>query len=148
MFKVERPAIKFSVLTSIKDQLGYAARDFLYYKKRCGRDVATLQPIDYMKHAEIMIKDNEMEKDIRLVLSQQQETTQPVSITPLKRPRQQPGEDEHPFMHDVFNEYKVWLEKLPVEKSKGIPSMFLCMHCIIQNLNIFIQAKPYLTWFS
>lgn len=59
MFKVERPAIKFSVLTSIKDQLGYAARDFLYYKKHCGRDVATLQPIDYMKHAEIMIKDNE-----------------------------------------------------------------------------------------
>jgi len=88
MFKVERPAIKFLVLTSIKDQLGYAARDFLYYKKRCRRDVATLQPIDYMKHVEIMIKDNKMEKEIRLVLSQQQETTQPVSITPLKRPRQ------------------------------------------------------------
>lgn len=128
MFKVERPAIKFSVLTSLKDQLGYAARDFLYYKKRCGRDVATLEPIDYIKHAEIMIQDNEMEKEIRLVLSQQQETRHPVSITPLKRPRQQPEEDENPFMDDALDAYKIWLKKLPVEKSKGTPYMFLSMH--------------------
>lgn len=98
-------------MTSLKDQLGYAARDFLYYKKRCGRDVATLEPIDYIKHAEIMIQDNEMEKEIRLVLSQQQETRQPVSITPLERPRQQPEEEENPFMDDALDAYKVWLKK-------------------------------------
>jgi hypothetical protein len=70
MFKVERTAIKLSVLTSMKDQLGYAARDFLYYKKRCGTDVASLEHVDYIKHAEMMIQDTEMEKEIRLVLSQ------------------------------------------------------------------------------
>jgi hypothetical protein len=37
----------------MKDQLGYAARDFLYYKKRCGTDVASLEPVDYIKHAEM-----------------------------------------------------------------------------------------------
>ena len=47
MFKLERPHIKLSTLTSLKDQLGYNARDFLYYKKRCGRDVASLQPLDF-----------------------------------------------------------------------------------------------------
>jgi len=62
MFKLERPHIKLSTLTSLKDQLGYNARDFLYYKKRCGRDVASLQPLDFVRHAEIMLQDNESEK--------------------------------------------------------------------------------------
>ena len=84
MFKLERPHIKLSTLTSLKDQLGYNARDFLYYKKRCGRDVASLQPLDFVRHAEIMLQDNESEKEIRLVLSKEQETAQQVSITPLK----------------------------------------------------------------
>ncbi|KAF0892810.1 hypothetical protein E2562_017766, partial [Oryza meyeriana var. granulata] len=120
MFKVERPDIKFSTLTSLKDQLGYAVRDFLYYKKRCGRDVATLQPLDYVRHAEIMLQDNESEKEIRLVLSKEQETAQQVSITPLKRPRQQLEEDEHPFMDDPFDAYKDWLKKLPQDQSKNL----------------------------
>lgn len=133
MFRIQRSDLKFSILTSLKDQLGYAVRDFLYYKKRCGRDVATLEPIDYSKHAEIMIQENDMEKEIRLVLTHQQETTQPVSITPMKRPRQQTEEDDddddHPFMDDELNAYKDWLQNLPVEKSKGISSIFLCLYC-------------------
>jgi hypothetical protein len=128
MFKVERAAIKLSVLTSMKDQLGYAARDFLYYKKRCGTDVASLEPVDYIKHAEMMIQDTEMEKEIRLVLSQQPERRQQVSIAPMKRPRQQHEEDEHPFMDEEFDAYKVWLQELPPEQSKGKPSMFLRMY--------------------
>ena len=127
MFKLERPHIKLSTLTSLKDQLGYNARDFLYYKKRCGRDVASLQPLDFVRHAEIMLQDNESEKEIRLVLSKEQETAQQVSITPLKRPRQQLEEDEHPFMDDPFDAYKDWLKKLRPEQSKSIPSMFLHM---------------------
>ena len=69
MFRIQRSDLRFAILSSLKDQLGYAIRDFLYFKKRCGRDVATLEPIDYIKHAEIMIQENEMEKEIRLVLT-------------------------------------------------------------------------------
>ncbi|XP_066358129.1 uncharacterized protein [Miscanthus floridulus] len=120
MFKLERPHIKLSTLTSLKDQLGYNARDFLYYKKRCGRDVASLQPLDFVRHAEIMLQDNESEKEIRLVLSKEQETAQQVSITPLKRPRQQLEEDEHLFMDDPFDAYKDCLKKLRPEQSKNL----------------------------
>jgi hypothetical protein len=128
MFKIDRGDIRLATLTSLKDQLGYAVRDFLYYKKRCGRDVATLQAIEYNRHAEIMLQDNEREKEIRLVLAQEEETTQQVSITPLKRPRQQPEEDEHPFMDEPIDAYKDWLKKLPKDKSISIPSMFLHMY--------------------
>jgi hypothetical protein len=46
----------------------------------------------------------------------------------MKRPRQQHEEDEHPFMDEEFDAYKVWLEELPPEQSKGKPSMFLRMY--------------------
>jgi len=68
------------------------------------------------------------EKEIRLVLSKEQETTQQVSITPLKRPRQQSEEGEHPYMDDPFDAYKDWLKELPKDKSTSIPSMFLHMY--------------------
>jgi hypothetical protein len=133
MFRIQRSDLKFSILTSLKDQLGYAVRDFLYYNKRCGRDVATLEPIDYSKHADIMIQENDMEKEIKLVLTHQQETIQPVSITPMKRRRQQTedddDDDDHPFMDDELNAYKDWLQNLPVEKLKGLSSIFLCLYC-------------------
>jgi len=114
-------------LTTLKDQLGYAARDFFYYKKRAGRDVATLQPLDFVRHAELMLQDNESEKEIRLVLTKEQVTAQQVSITPLKRPRQQLEKDDHPFMDDPFDAYKEWLEKLPPEQSEGISFTILHM---------------------
>ena len=93
-------------LLSIKEQLGYAGPDYLYYKKRCGTDVATLQPIDYTRHAERMVHEYAEERTIRLVLSKEQETAHQVSITPLKRPRQQPEDEEHPFMDDPFDAFK------------------------------------------
>jgi len=74
-----------------------------------------------------MIQDNDSEKEIRLVLSQEEETSQQVSITPLKRPRQQPDEDEHPFMDEPLDAYKVWLKELPKEKSKSMSSiLYIC----------------------
>ena len=76
----------------------------------------------------MMLEDNEREKEIRLVLSKEQETTLQVSITPLKRLRQEPVGDEHPFMDDPFDAYKDWLEKLPKHKSTSIPSMFPDMY--------------------
>ena len=94
MFKIDKADIKLATLIAIKDLLGYVVRDFLYYKKRCGRDVASLQAIDYNRHAENMLQDNESEKEIRLVLTREEETIQQVSITPMKRPRQQHEDDE------------------------------------------------------
>lgn len=74
-----------------------------------------------------------MEKKIRLVLTRQQETREPVSITPMKRPRQHTEEeedDDHPFMDDELNAYKFWLENLPLERKKGILYyIFFCLYC-------------------
>lgn len=125
--KLDKGDINFLTLLSFKEQLGYAGRDYLYYKKRCGTDVATLQAIDYTPDAERMLQEHEEERKIRLVLSKEQETTQQVSITPLKRPRQQPEDDEHPFMDDPFDAYKDWLVGLQKDKSTSITSMFLHM---------------------
>jgi hypothetical protein len=58
-----------------------------------------------------------------------------VSITPIKRPRQQHEEDEHPFTDEEFDAYKVWLEELPLEQSKGISSMFLRMYSYCLECN-------------
>ena len=66
--KLDKGGINFLSLLSIKEQLGYAGPDYLYYKKRCGTDVATLQPIDYTRHAERMVHEYAEERKIRLVL--------------------------------------------------------------------------------
>jgi hypothetical protein len=146
MFKIDRADIKLATLIAIKDRLGYAVRDFLYYKKRCGRDVASLQAIDYNRHAENMLQDNESEKEIRLVLSREEETTQQVSITPMKRPRQQHEDDEQPFMDEPFDAYKVWLNKQPMEKAKSNPS---CAYHLMRTRSalgfiLFTNLVPYL----
>jgi hypothetical protein len=46
-YEVERSNISFGNLLTMKSHLGYGVRDYLYYKKRCGNAVATLQEIDY-----------------------------------------------------------------------------------------------------
>jgi len=77
-----------------------------------------------------MIQDNIMDKEIRIVLTKQLETTNQVSITPMRRPRQQNKEDEddHPFMDDDCNEYKDWLQNMPAARRHGITSIFLCFY--------------------
>lgn len=59
--------IRFETLISIKEQLGFGLRDYLYYKKRCGNDIASLEAIDYRRDAECMIRDVASEKKVRLV---------------------------------------------------------------------------------
>jgi hypothetical protein len=56
-----------------------------------------------------------------------------VSITPLKRPRQQPEEDE-PFMDEPYDAYKDWLKELPEEQSRSMPSMFQFLFRILAPL--------------
>ena len=42
-------------LMIIKDQLGYGVRDYLYYKKRKGMTVASLEAIDCNKDVQNMV---------------------------------------------------------------------------------------------
>lgn len=81
---VDKGNIRFETLISIKEQLGFGLRDYLYYKKRCGNDIASLEAIDYRRDAECMIRDVASEKKVRLVLATQQVKERHVNITPLK----------------------------------------------------------------
>jgi hypothetical protein len=56
----------------LKEQFGYGSRDYWYYKKRCGADVATVQAIDYSRHAAQILKDNASEREIRFIISTDQ----------------------------------------------------------------------------
>jgi len=122
---MDRAQISYFNLVHFKEQLGYGARDFLYYKKRCGGDVARLEPIEYLRHAETILQDNAADKEIRLVLSREPELEENVSITPIKRhggkrKHDQSGTDEH------LDAYKVWLAKLRA-KDPDIGKIILCI---------------------
>ena len=80
-------AITYGVLQSFKSWLGYGARDYFYYKKRCSHanDLATYEPIDYLEHVQDMIDHMESEKKRLLLTSQEEQQQQPVPITPLKK---------------------------------------------------------------
>lgn len=82
--RVDKGNITFGTLICFKEQLGFAARDYLYYKKICGNDIASLEAIDYRRDAECMIRDVASEKKVRLVLGTQQVKERHVNITPLK----------------------------------------------------------------
>jgi hypothetical protein len=67
--KIDRVHLTYPYLICFKEQFGYGSRDYLYYKKRCEVDVATIEPIDYSRHAQQMLHDNAKEKEIRFILS-------------------------------------------------------------------------------
>jgi hypothetical protein len=67
--KIERVNLTYPNMICFKEQFGYASRDYLYYKKRCGVDIATIEPIDYSQHAKQMLRDNAKEKEIRFIIS-------------------------------------------------------------------------------
>ncbi|KAJ1262311.1 hypothetical protein BS78_09G096700 [Paspalum vaginatum] len=90
------------------------ARDFLYYKKRCGRDVARLEAIDFDHQAEAMVENGEGERKARLVLTKEQAKEMQVSISPMKRMREKPISDED-GIYDTRDEYKIWLRDLKKE---------------------------------
>ena len=98
----------------IKSNLGYSGRDFLFYKKRCGRAQAKLEALDFNHQTEAMLSENEREKQIRFVLTKDQPRGLQVSITPIKRPRQRPNGDEPTSGVDI-DAYKKWLAILQRE---------------------------------
>lgn len=98
-------------MASFKEQLGYGPRDFMYYKMRCGRDVAKLEAMGYIRDADTVLRMNEAEREIRLVLSKEQEHEVDVAITPIKRPREKGNNDDSSTLEDI-DAYKLWLTKL------------------------------------
>jgi hypothetical protein len=64
---IDRSDITFMILLSFKIQLGFAGSDYMYYKKRHGRDVAYLKPLEYTTDVKMMLETNEQEKEVRLV---------------------------------------------------------------------------------
>ena len=97
----------------MKSGLGYASRDYLYYKKRCGNAVATLKEIQYDDDANAMVSCNSAEKEVRLVLSRDQITERNVQITPIKLPRiSSISEDDTDESDD---DYKKWLKEMHKE---------------------------------
>jgi hypothetical protein len=94
-------------LLFLKSKFGFAGRDFLYYKKRCGSDKANLTSVEYDIETIEMIQNNIKEKNVRMLLSRDQPTQLHVSITPMKRPRV-----VEPCTNDPIDAYKVWLADL------------------------------------
>ncbi|WVZ84529.1 hypothetical protein U9M48_031555 [Paspalum notatum var. saurae] len=105
--------ITYYNLLSLKSKLGYAARDFLYYKKRCGRDVG-LEVIDFDHQEEAMVANGEEERKARLVFTKEQPKEMQVTLSPMKCMRVKPFSDED-GIHDTLDEYKIWLHELKKE---------------------------------
>ncbi|KAK3146901.1 hypothetical protein QOZ80_3BG0274690 [Eleusine coracana subsp. coracana] len=117
---LDKANINFVNLISFKDQLGYYVRDFYYYKKRCGIDVATLEAIDHRQDVENMLVHLASEKKIRLVMTKNQAIERHVNITPVKRPRENESDDEDKeddededtlAFEESIDQYKDWLEE-------------------------------------
>ncbi|WVZ89691.1 hypothetical protein U9M48_036061, partial [Paspalum notatum var. saurae] len=114
---IDKAYITFSNLCVLKDKLGYSARDFMYYKKRCATYVASLEVIDYEHQARAMVGDKESERKVRLIMAKESLNELSVSITPIKRRREQHQEDL-PCVQEGIDAYKVWLSELLVENLK------------------------------
>ena len=73
-------------LTTMKLKLGYRSRDNMYYKKRSAEAPAeaTLNEIEFDYDVEIMIKGNEEEREVIIVLSKNPIANPSVAITPVK----------------------------------------------------------------
>jgi hypothetical protein len=71
----------------LKDKFEYSVRDYLYYKKRCGRDTTSVVPIDFEHQARSMIQTYETERKVCLIMTKEPLNELRVSITPIKRSR-------------------------------------------------------------
>uniref|UniRef100_A0A0A8Y9T3 Uncharacterized protein n=1 Tax=Arundo donax TaxID=35708 RepID=A0A0A8Y9T3_ARUDO len=102
--EVDKDDICHYNLILLVEKLGYAARDFLYYKRRQTSKVASLQLIDYDADVARMVREHESERKVRFILTKEQLTELKVSISPIKRSRGPPVREE------TLNAYKEWLK--------------------------------------
>ena len=98
-------------LTTMKSKLGYQSREYMYYKKRISEAPAqaTLNEIEFDYDVEIMIKSNEEEREIIIVLSKNQIADPSVAITPIKSYRVSSDHDEEEVQESELDAYKDWL---------------------------------------
>jgi DNA gyrase/topoisomerase IV subunit A len=100
----------------MKLQLGYRLRDCLYYKRRSGNNAATLHEIEDDDDANAMIAYNEEERQVRLLLSNEQKIDKNVNITPLKVPGRRPIREENIDDDEEFvDAYKQWMHVMHKE---------------------------------
>lgn len=137
---IDRAYITFVNLCVLKDKFGYSVRDYMYYKKRCGTDLASLELIDYEHQARAMIVDNELERKVRIIMAKEPQKELSVSITPIKRPREQQQEDL-PCVQGDLDAYKVWLRKLKKEN----PNTGVFLHPLF-TVHIHIPYHTVLTF--
>ena len=90
----------------------------MYYKMRCGRDVAKLDAMGYTRDADTVLRMNEAKREIGLVLSKEQEHEVDVAITPIKQPREKGNNDDTSTLEDI-DAYKLWLKKLQSKDPKN-----------------------------
>jgi hypothetical protein len=115
---LDRASISLFQLICSKTKFGYSSRDFLFYKKRCGRDIATLQSIEIEKDVESMIKNSDREMKVKLLLTRDQPTKLHVSMTPIKRQRESKDFRE-PYTEEQIGAYKMWLANLQAKAKEG-----------------------------
>jgi hypothetical protein len=108
---LDRASISLFQLFFWKERFGHSSRDFLFYKKRCARDVATLEATEFEKDAELMIQNSEGERKVKLLLIWDQPTELRVSVTPIKRPRE-PTNICQPCTENPTDAYMVCLVNL------------------------------------
>ena len=149
VFSCDKAHITFYNLVCLKSKLGYSVRAFMYYKKRCGRDIASLISIDYDHQIEVMIANNQTERELRLVLTMDQQTDLQVSISPMKRPRDTTTEEpihvptiEEPI--DVYRNRLANLQQDEPDTGKFISSTHHKSHITylwVLSTYIFIMSR-------
>jgi hypothetical protein len=108
---LDRASISLFQLICLKSKFGYSSRDFLFYKKRCGKDITTLESIEFEKDVEAMIENSYREKKVKLLLTRDQLSELCVSMTPIKRQRESTDIHE-PYTEEQIDACKVWLANL------------------------------------
>ena len=83
----------------------------MYYKRISleAHAQATLNEIEFDYDVEIMIKSNEEEREVRIVLSKNPIANPSVAITPVKSNRVSSDHDEEEVQESDLDAYKDWL---------------------------------------
>ncbi|WVZ52402.1 hypothetical protein U9M48_003460 [Paspalum notatum var. saurae] len=144
---IDKAYITFVNLCVLKDKLGYSVRDFMYYKRRCATGVASLQEIDYEHQAREMVRDNESERKVRLIMAKESLKDLSVSITPIKRTREQQQEDL-PCVQEGLDAYKVMIltmmsvlqRKMKEMKVAKQGKIGLLMHAVLKKQEMRIKS--------
>ena len=128
IFDLDKAYVTLFNMLYFKLKLGYSGRAFMFYKKRCGSDLARLVELDHDTQEASMLSDNAEERKINFLLTKDQPRALEVSVTPMKRPRQRPNADEA-TLGEHIDAYKEWLAILKKDNPKT-GKLSCNTHCI------------------